>query len=166
MSAAGRWVVVTGARDISPADVLSVQMVVAQAARDGALGFVFGGARGVDTVALHAAHHAGARRLVVIVPGTVQQQPLEAQKAIQALASEVIAMGLPLDRPRSFQQRNEHMLTTGMLRDPNESPLVLAFPLAQTLKGGTRNCMLAARSRGLEVEAIDLTGRVEKGGVD
>ncbi len=161
------WVVVTGARSVEPHSAARVEATMDHVVGSGALGIVFGGAFGVDTIALKAAWRSrstgGRPKLVVVVPGYVAQQPSTAQSVIRECADEIIEMGLPLDQPRSFQTRNERMLTEGRLRDPDEEPVVVAFPLDGVMKGGTRNCMAAARRHGLVVAEFPLPAR---GGID
>lgn len=150
---ANRWVVVTGVRDLDAEDAKTVTEVMRDTVVPGASGIIFGGARGVDTIALIAAWQYGnGQPRIVIVPGVLTQQPFGAADAIRRYATTLIELGLPLDQPKSFQIRNERMLTEGFLHDAAEQPIVAAFPNATALKGGTRNCMLAARRRGLHVE--------------
>ena len=163
----GRWVVVTGARGIDGQGVARVEAMMDLIVGSGPDGMVFGGAWGTDTVALRAAWRSrstgGRPKLVVVVPGRVGEQTNEATEAIQQYADETIELGLPLDQAHSFQTRNERMITEAMLRDDEERPVVVAFPLDGVLRGGTRNCMLAARRRGLDVREFALPAR---GGAD
>ena len=160
------WVVVTGARDVGVASVPYVDSMITLIAGSRPAGMVFGGARGVDTIALTAAWRARATGrvpvLVAVVPGRKEQQPPEAQVALR-LADEIIELGLPLDQPRSYQTRNERMLTEAILRDDSETPVVVAFPLDGVEKGGTRNCIHAAQGRGLDVRVFPMPAR---GGLD
>lgn len=156
----GHWVIVTGARELDAVGSALVDRVIAAVFFSPPLGLIFGGAWGVDTEALVAAHRhrriRGTCPLVVVVPGTVAQQPRVAAQAIGAYADEVIQLKLDLSRSRSFQVRNERMLTEGRLRDPEECPVVVAFPVSGVMTGGTRNCIAAARSRALPVEEFAL----------
>jgi hypothetical protein len=174
----GKWIVVTGVRDLPPRQTAHrlVQAKMAAVVAGGCAGIIFGGARGVDTVALVAAHDArggDARRwqngvgvapkLVVIVPGTVAQQPIGAKAAIARCADETIELGLDVQRAASYHTRNGKMITEGRLRDPAESPIVCAFPTGDAT-GGTRNTMKVAAQWGLTVEETIVP--VTPGGVD
>lgn len=114
--------------------------------------FRFGGALGVDTVALRAAHavhlppeenfvrigsQAPVRRArcTVIVPFTVADQPYEAATAIRQCAKTVQELKLPRGK-QAFLTRNGELI--------RDADLVLAFTDAK-LEGGTHYTMTLAR---------------------
>ena len=83
---------------------------------------IVGGARGGDTAALVAvARHRGpATALVVVVPGTLAEQPREAREAVRLWCSPgrdvVIELGLTItaaDGFEAFKVRNRVMLDRG-----------------------------------------------------
>ncbi len=170
---AGRWTVITGIRDLDY--VLGKGIVLhklEEIVRGPSEGIVFGGARGVDTVALRAARYVRGRYiglcpLVVVVPGTVEQQPRGACAAIRECADEVVELKLPLHKPGSYHTRNQRMLLLAVERSAEmpQQPICVGF--TDTLDpqaGGTASCMSYARRIGIEVEHVQ-TPRVS-GGVD
>lgn len=152
-----RWIVVTGIRDIHPADETLVVDRMIRVTLSSPEGVIFGGARGVDTVALRAARRTKTEvgivgpRLVAIVPGTVAQQPKEAREAIQQCADEIIELHLNLKKKSAFFERNRRMITEARLRDSREAPICVAFP-SDLLNGGTRSCMADAMRAAVTVE--------------
>lgn len=170
---AGRWVVITGIRDLDYALGKGIVLhKLTEIVRGQAEGIVFGGARGVDTVALKAARlvrgrYIGFCRLVVVVPGTVDGQPKGAREAIRECADEIIELRMPLHQPGSYHKRNERMLRLAEERSEEvpQRPICVGFtddldPRA----GGTASCMSLARRLAIEVEHVP-TPRVG-GGVD
>lgn len=135
-------IAVTGIRDLYAGDEPVVEREMIEAAKQ-ASGFVFGGARGADTVALAALCGWGGSKLV-IVPGRLGQQPGTAQRVAQECASEVRELGLSLRARGSYQTRNLAML--------DAATRVLAF--WDGASGGTANCLQAARARRMPVEVI------------
>lgn len=111
-------VVISGIRDLArPEGPLIVRDVIGQLARV-MPHFIFGGARGVDTEALLAAVavQVPADRMLIVVPATVDDQPMEARKAIYAAAQVGIGveeMKLNPRDPRSYHERNWRMLSYG-----------------------------------------------------
>lgn len=163
---ASRWVIVSGIRDPSPIGERAVQQKIAEVIEQYPLGFIFGGARGVDTIALRAAYEKRAAprgtrppahmpNLVVIVPGTVLTQPPEAAAAIGNFADESIELRLDLARSAAYATRNGRMVTEGRLRDPDERPILLAFP-TPGVTGGTRMTMDIAQSWGLTLDVVEI----------
>ena len=100
--------------------------------------FYFGGARGVDTIALIAASEAGAL-CKVIVPFRVDDQPHEATAAIgkYVLVQNIREMKLPRGR-RAYLMRNEALI--------HPADLVLGFTDVK-LEGGTHHAMTLARKQ-------------------
>jgi len=76
----------------------------------------FGGAEGVDSIALQSASKfreqlsRGDITLHVVVPGTVSQQPHQAASAIREFADEITELGLPISNPESYKARNRYMV--------------------------------------------------------
>ncbi len=117
-------VAITGGRNISVADAGHVELIVEQLVYEvQPREVIFGGARGVDTVALAAAqHHRSHRggtvrahhsRLVVIVPDVVAAQPHEAREAIRLYADEVVELRQRITRDdgwAAYHARNRTMV--------------------------------------------------------
>ena len=149
-------VAITGHRHLLPADAALVT------ARVEALIYevrpavvIFGGAVGVDTVALAAAqHHRSHRggtvrahhsRLVVIVPDVVAAQPHEAREAIRLYADEVVELRNPItstDQWAAYHARNRVMV--------DRATHVLGFWDGDT-RTGTGSCVAYAARMGREV---------------
>ena len=154
-------VAITGHRKLSPADGALVTARVEALIYDvRPAAVIFGGAVGVDTVALAAAQHhrsygghtvrAHRSRLVVIVPDVVAAQPHEAREAIRLYADEVVEMRNPIKRVdgwAAYYARNEAMV--------NRATHVLAFWDGDT-RTGTGSCVAYAARMGREawVETI------------
>jgi hypothetical protein len=69
----------------------------------------FGGASGVDTIALCSAalrRRSRTPKLRVFVPTSVEEQPLVAARAIDRYADEVVELFLPAHEPTTFMARN------------------------------------------------------------
>lgn len=139
-------IAVTGSRDLGPKGRQRVRRAVGRVVeieRPGVM--LFGGARGVDTEALVAAHRTrrklGRRspRLVVVVPGRVEDQPRDARDAIRACADEVVELGLPTRFPSSYHRRNQALV--------EGADALLAFPLARDTRGTYHTVGLARRKR-------------------
>lgn len=157
-------VVITGIRKLHPDSVPVVQMRVRQlcAQRVGggryddsnaAKTMVFGGALGVDTVAIDAATIAspkGPPRRVLIVPFKLKDQPTEAQKKA-LFAHEIVE----LDLRRSvyaYLRRNDAMLKRA---EGAASSLVIGFTDGRE-EGGTYYTIDRARRLGLPVEEVQV----------
>ena len=147
MSADGEQVVaVTGHRHITREDEATVERAVAEYP---ACKWVFGGAIGVDTVALREARKAGLSWLEVIVPGTVAQQPPEARRAIEECADSVVEMrARNLRDSAAFMDRNKAMV--------HAASEVLAF--TDGGPSGTRNAMEYARFQARPVRVVGIEG--------
>lgn len=140
-------VAVTGHRYITAEDGATVARVVAEYP---ACKWVFGGAIGVDTVALRAAREAGLSWLTVIVPGRVDQQPAEAQAAIRDCADVVVEMRGDLSTrgaESAYHARNAAMVAEAE---------VLAF--TDGGPSGTRHCMETAREQARPVRVVGIQG--------
>ena len=139
--------VVSGIRDIDPAwepqVALSVtgELPVADEIR-------FGGAIGVDTMALDAVCGAPEASLVVYVPFTVSQQPKAAQRVIRECADRVVELGLRRSK-RAYLDRNRAMLE-GAHR-------LLAFTDGRDT-GGTAWTVREAERLGLDVILVPVVG--------
>lgn len=158
----GRWVVITGIRDLAPEGVAILRETMEEIVHGGPAGIVFGGARGVDTGALRFAHAArgdwgtATPRLLVVVPGTVREQPRACATAIRECADEVIELGRSLSDVASFKHRNGVMLLEATKRTPKGDSFVVAFPGRDTPYGGTRHTMARARAVGCPVYEIEV----------
>lgn len=137
---------ISGIRDIDPYDHPIVSMRVARAmAAMSPVEVRFGGALGVDTLALHAAvgmQKDGTDWFVVYVPFRVEDQPIVAQRAIIFLADDVVELGYPKGKKWAYLRRNEKMLVG--------AHLLLAFSDGRQ-SGGTAHTMRVAREAGIPV---------------
>jgi len=141
-------VAVTGHRHITAPDAETVTAAVDE---HPAQSWVFGGASGVDTVALRAVRAShGIAWLKVIVPGTVAQQPAEARATIEACADKVVELGGDLAKPASYHARNRAMV--------REALEVLAFMDGGKGGSGTRNCAERAREQGRALRVVGIEG--------
>lgn len=154
-------VAITGHRKLSPDDAALVTARVEALIYDVRPSVViFGGAVGVDTVALaaaqhHRSHHGGTvrahrSRLVVIVPDVVAAQPHEAREAIRLYADEVVEMRHTITRTdgwAAYRLRNEAMV--------DRAARVLAFWDGDA-RTGTGSCLAYAQrmGRGVWIETI------------
>jgi len=148
-------VAVTGHRHITEADA---RTVAAACEESTAQAWVFGGAMGVDTVALRAVRAShGLAWLQVIVPGTVAQQPPDARAAIEAYADEVVEMrgDLATKGPESAYARRN----AAMVREASE---VLAFLDARREGSGSRACAEYARGQGRAVRVVAIEGKTKR----
>lgn len=159
-------VAITGHRKLSPADAALVTARVESLIYDVRPAVViFGGAVGVDTVALAAAQHhrshrggtvrAHPSRLVVIVPDTVSAQPHDAREAIQLYADEVVELRRAItsaDGWEAYHARNREMV--------ERADVVLGF-WDGNKQSGTGACLAYASrvGRPLWVETIGGSGR-------
>ncbi|MGW5530218.1 hypothetical protein [Streptomyces xanthochromogenes] len=94
--------------------------------------FYIGGAKGIDSLALLWLAGNSAARLTVVVPGTVTQQPAEAQQAIARTRDRIqdlVELGAPeLDTP-AYHARNRWMV--------DHASMTIGFPHADEPMGGT-----------------------------
>jgi DNA polymerase III epsilon subunit-like protein len=144
----GRVVAVTGHRAITAADAEVVDAGVRRMLDEGVTRWVFGGASGVDTVALLAAWRPG-RECTVIVPGTVAQQPPEARAAIRERADHVVEMRGNLATREVYWRRNEALVAA--------ASEVLGF--TDGGPSGTRHCLETAREQARAVRVVAISGR-------
>jgi predicted Rossmann fold nucleotide-binding protein DprA/Smf involved in DNA uptake len=131
-------VAITGIRDLAPIDDGLVARAIYDACET-ATEMRFGGALGVDTIALLAALERGPRTRV-FVPGKLSQQPASARRAAER-ADEVIELGL-VAAPWAYLRRNDKMLE-GAAR-------CLGFTDGRET-GGTAYTIRKARSLNIEV---------------
>ena len=143
-------IAISGIRDLAANATALIEQTIARLLSTPRTELRFGGARGTDTVALAAAGRLAVPDvlLTVIVPGTVSQQPVDAQEAIRKYGQRLVEMKLVLADKRSYQQRNIALLA--------EADGLLAFWHGRP--GGTANCVSAARQIKLPVEVIWLKG--------
>ncbi|MFE7318486.1 hypothetical protein ACFU7T_36115 [Streptomyces sp. NPDC057555] len=91
---------------------------------DGANHFYIGGAKGIDSLSLLWLARKAQAVITIVVPGTVDQQPAEAQEAIrqcQDQITEVIELGAVELRTPAYHARNRYMV--------DRSDMVIGFPL-------------------------------------
>lgn len=108
----------------------------------------FGGAQGVDTVALAAAIELVDAHSRVIVPGRLVDQPLESQRVARR-ASEVVEMGMRLDR-QAYLRRNDALL--------EGADLLVAFTNGR-ISGGTAYTMRRAREAKIAVVTVPVLSK-------
>lgn len=137
--------VVTGIRDLHPDDEPIVWSEMDEAvATHKPEAVVFGGARGVDSVALRAvAEYYPRMKRIVIVPGRVDQQPRAAQYAIVRCATEVVELALDLNDKSAWIVRNEEMLRRGSAQP---GARVIGFTDGSA-SGGTARTVESAKNR-------------------
>ena len=154
-------VVITGIRDLHPEDRPIVEQEMARLVTSGSVQvIIFGGARGVDTLALQNARFIRGSRtsqatpiLFVIVPATVNDQPRKAREIIVSCADEIMEMRLDPDNPDSYHRRNAKMLDRALaLEGSTRHVLCLAFWDGK--KGGTADCVERAKLRGIPVQVV------------
>lgn len=107
--------------------------------------FFFGGALGSDTKALIYASKLKAYCCVVIVPFTVDKQPLEAREAIKKYADKICELKLP-NTKGAFFERNKLLIKRG-------KDLVTGFTDGRT-EGGTYFTMNEGRAAGRIVISV------------
>lgn len=152
-----RITALTGIRDLAYASEYIVDAAIAIEIALGVDELRFGGAIGVETIALCAASVRRTSRipvLRVIVPATVADQPLVAARAIDRFADVVIELGLPARDAASLMARNR-ILVAGARK-------VLGFTDGRTT-GGTAWTIDHARNEGLIVGACAI-GRAPHAG--
>jgi len=144
-------VTITGIRDLHPASEPDVELAIADLFAMEVTAIRFGGALGVDTLALTAAGRLRPQHvmLTVFVPCTLEHQPAEARRAIEKYADAVVELHLP-PKPWAYLRRNDAMLD-------GHVDLVVAFTDGRE-EGGTWYTMEAARKRKIEVLPIRVLG--------
>ncbi|MFF9284334.1 hypothetical protein [Streptomyces griseosporeus] len=87
--------------------------------------FYIGGAIGIDSLTLLWLAANSTSRITVVVPGTVAQQPAEAQHAIERCReriTEIVQLGASELRTPAFHARNRYMV--------DRAQMVIGFPIA------------------------------------
>ncbi|MDT0543869.1 MULTISPECIES: DNA-processing protein DprA [Streptomyces] len=87
--------------------------------------FYIGGAKGIDSLALLWLAGNTSSQITIVVPGTVQQQPVEARQAITRSRNrimEIVELRADQVRGPAFHARNRWMV--------DRSNMVIGFPLA------------------------------------
>jgi len=139
--------VVSGIRDLAPESIPDVEMGILEH-----LPFFdevrFGGARGVDTVALRAAHDVTegleSPVLIVYAPATLKDLPKEGRTEAERSADRIVELGGHPAHKDSYLKRNLAML--------NGASRLLAFWDGGT--GGTAFTIREAEKRGIPVTVI------------
>ncbi|MFD8383285.1 DNA-processing protein DprA [Streptomyces sp. NPDC059679] len=123
-----RAVAITGTRSTAHRDLASYAELFADYLGpfvDPNASFYLGGATGIDSLALLWLAGNASSQITIVVPGTVQQQPAEAQQAItrsRNRITEIVELRADrLDAP-AFHARNRWMV--------DHSHMVIGFPLA------------------------------------
>ncbi|HVU02303.1 MAG TPA: hypothetical protein VHE30_11150 [Polyangiaceae bacterium] len=100
---------VTGIGDLSRASERLVDEMIAVEIALGVEELRFGGARGVDTVALCSAafrRRSRTPRLRVLVPASIAELSLVAAHAIEKYSDDVVELGLPVCEPATYEARD------------------------------------------------------------
>ena len=141
-------IAISGHRDLHDSSIPIVERTIALEAPR-ATEIRFGGAIGVDTVALEACCFLRQEvwpELVVIVPYRVADQPRTARAVIETCADEVIELDLLRGRQASLRRNDE------LLDGANK---LIAFTDGRTT-GGTFYTIQKARELGIEVEIVEV----------
>ena len=148
---AGLVTAVTGIRDLSSGSEPDVWNAMADEVHGGTSVIRFGGAIGVDTIALLAADmFRGSRtKLTVVVPSALDDQPEDAVEAALAAADEVVELGLERGTARSNLRRNDELL--------RGADRLIAFTDGRD-QGGTSYTIDRALARGLDVVIVPVRG--------
>lgn len=154
-------VAISGVRDISPHDLPVIEGIVSDILFEKPEEIFFGGARGVDTVALAAACAIlqGSRppKLTVIVPKRLKDQPFEAQEWIKECADEVIELKAARLDIEAYRRRNMELI--------RRADGLVAFWDGRS--GGTGMTIELAHEAGIPVEVIEILGEShDLGGTD
>lgn len=140
--------VVSGHRDLHDTSVPIIERTMAIEAPRATV-VRFGGAIGVDTVALEVCCYLRSEvwpDLLVIVPHRVEDQPLSARAVIETCADKVIELDLPREG-RSALDRNDALL--------DSANRLVAFTDRRTT-GGTWYTIERAKDSGIEVEIVEV----------
>lgn len=109
----------------------------------------FGGAIGVDSVALNAAHQARRPRhrliFIVIVPAKLADQPEHARLTALRCADQIIELGFPRGAKWAYLRRNDRLL--------DGAQRLLAFTDGRQT-GGTAYTIERAIQRKLDVQIV------------
>lgn len=146
-----KMVGITGPRDLSREGVAKVRSALKALVGNYSVDEIwFGGARGTDSIALQAAleFRVGRRpKLVVVVPNTVDEQPVETRQWTRR-ADSIIELKQEItdeDNFRAFHYRNEFIC--------NHASVLVAF-WNGNLKSGTGACIRYAEKTKLNVKKI------------
>ena len=137
---------ISGMRDITPAGAETVTRTMRRALSVLHPTIVnFGGARGVDTIALKAIASSSVT-LIVYLPATRQDAPTEAYLSLP-LADRVIELKGDPSRPKTYLDRNSKML--------ENANALLAFTDGQR-KGGTWDAIKKTWKAGIPVYVVHI----------
>jgi uncharacterized phage-like protein YoqJ len=149
--------VVSGIRELhqsSHADVARTMAVEIERASDAARNsppstLRFGGAIGVDSIALQAARHLRRPRhrviFVVIVPGKLTEQPKFAYQVALRCADKIIELEFPRGAKWAYLRRNDKLL--------DGAQRLVAFTDGRAT-GGTAYTIKRAQKSGIDVELV------------
>ncbi len=149
--------VFTGHRDILSDDIKHIESAT-DAMCERADEFVFGGAIGGDTIALNALTHRvvlGKRipKPIIIVPDTIDQQPVSARQAIMnavnVAGGELIELRLGYNAD-ALRRRNHAMIDRVDLHDHG----YLVAYWSGRFRSGTYSAISYAKKKGLQIEYV------------
>jgi hypothetical protein len=147
-------VAISGIRDLAAASIPVVEDAVRRAA-SGVTAMRFGGALGVDTVALAAVGMMPVHK-TVIVPYRLVDQPRAAATVVRRCADSIIELHLPRSRA-AYLRRNDALLDGADRLD--RAHRLLAFTDGRET-GGTCYTIHAAKNRNIEVVVVVVLGQV------
>lgn len=142
-------ITITGIRAVAPESRKTIENYIAELVAQGATLMRFGGAMGVDTMALVAASRHNVRR-EVILPSGLSDAPHEARQAIIAHADDVHLMRLPAGSRSSYLARNRALVEG--VRDEPRTDRVVGFTDGR--KGGTAYTIEYAVHLGVAVAVV------------
>lgn len=145
-----RTVMVTGHRHMTNRKIIAAAVRSCARALGEPHGWVFGGALGVDTIALEEVTRAGvAAHTIVVLPNTLAHAPVASRAAIEACRPTIIELHMDPSNRASYLRRNDYML--------DMSRHVLAFYDGDP-RSGTGYTVRRAEQLGLNV----IMARLEK----
>jgi predicted amidophosphoribosyltransferase len=146
-------IAITGIRDLARRSYPTVEIAILEAlAVPGLTTLYFGGALGVDSVALEAAGpYAHAVDLVVVVPFTVDKQPREAQWVIETWADKIVELKQAFSKS-AYLRRNDEMV--------RRADRVLAFTDGHD-SGGTAYTIRKAEALGKPIDIVLVESSVQ-----
>lgn len=157
----------SGKRDICYDDRITIHQTVCSLSTSLDIGIArFGGARGVDTVALHEAHKYVAKKALfeIVVPSKLEDQPGEAVEVIRGVMSDkrrrtiLLEMGHPKYNHQRYQARNIRILMGAIHGSPGRRADLLVAFWDREPYGGTWNTLCCAMDNNIPVFSVRMVG--------